>query len=810
MPLAVAALIRARLSPLNLRLFISSPFSSLCKGNLFSSSPHTPPSPKKTPFNASAHGKTWQDHYRWMSNTDDPDLLEYLNKENSYADAFMSDTANFQRKLFSEMKSRLPTSISTPPERWGPWLYYQYIPEGKEYPVLCRARETQENGWVDRLVNYVKGVGRTEVLLDWNELAERYGYVHVGTCRISPNHNFLAYTLDGSGDEHFMLQIKDLQTRRIFPKSRVDGVVSLAWANDGKTLFYTVSDEKQRPSIGKFYIAFQCLDSDFEHVTTVFTESDSKFCVDITSTKDGKFITVNSNSRTSSEEVHLFIVQWFLLHPYECPLSETEHLVGGSYYLVRHEAKDFQSSKFQNVIVPSLHVSFQDMDIFDKHLVLFVEKNGCSMICSVDMPIDINCKQLVTLDDLNPWFFPLPSNLCQIVPGSNHDFLTSNYRVVSSSPVLPDVVIDYDMSKKKFYILQQEEVVGVDSDLKYMELLNAKTIFGQHFDDAKVQKLKDLSNILTCERKEVISHDGVLIPLTILFSTKDHKKGHSPGILLGYGCYGEVLDKSWCAERLSLLDRGWIIAFADVRGGGGVSPSWHKDGTGLLKLNSVYDFVACAKFLIDEGYVHKNYLCSVGHSAGGLLLGVAINKYPDLFRAAILKVPFLDVCNTLLDPSLPLTTLDYEEFGDPTIPAQFEYINSYSPYDNIPSGFCCPSMLVTASFLDSRQVHTRNSFFSLSSSAYFHYMGWSMGSCQMGGESARKNVSFLFSCSDIKNKFEWWHFGQGGHFGQCEEAALDLRLQSEEKGPVALYLFILLPFSLGLGPLYYSYCVFEQ
>ncbi|KAK9162534.1 hypothetical protein Syun_003436 [Stephania yunnanensis] len=393
------------------------------------------------------------------------------------------------------------------------------------------------------------------------------------------------------------------------------------------------------------------------------------------------------------------------------------------------------------------------MDIFDKHLVLFVEKDGCPMICSVDMPIDINCKQLVTLDDLNPWFFPLPSNLCQIVPGSNHDFLTSNYRVVFSSPVLPDVVIDYDMSKKKFYVLQQEEVVGVDIDVKYMELLNAKAIVGLHFDDAKVQKLKDLSNTLTCERKEVISHDGVLIPLTILFSTKAHKKGHSPGILLGYGCYGEVLDKSWCAERLSLLERGWVVAFADVRGGGGVGPSWHKDGTGLLKLNSVYDFVACAKYLINEGYVHKNYLCSVGHSAGGLLLGVAINKYPDLFRAAILKVPFLDVCNTLLDPSLPLTTLDYEEFGDPNIPAQFEYIHSYSPYDNIPSGSCCPSMLVTASFLDSR-----------------------VGVWEAAKWVAKVRGKMCHSCSRsviLKTNLSGGHFGEGGRFGQCEEAAFE-------------------------------------
>lgn len=234
-----------------------------------------------------------------MRNAKDPDFVDYLNQENSYAQAFMADTQNLQRTLLEEMKNRLPTQISTPPERWGHWLYYQYIPEGKEYPVLCRRLETEESGLLKTLLNYAKGhFGMEQVLLDWNQIAEQYGYVHVGTCRVSPDHKFLAYTLDITGNEQFLLQVKDLSNGYIVSRSQVDGVVSLAWAQDSTTLFYTVSDENQRP----YRVLFTKLGSDEIDDVPVFTESNSSFCVDITSTKDGKFITVNSNSRTSSEE----------------------------------------------------------------------------------------------------------------------------------------------------------------------------------------------------------------------------------------------------------------------------------------------------------------------------------------------------------------------------------------------------------------------------------------------------------------------------------------------------------------------------
>ncbi|RVX06263.1 Protease 2 [Vitis vinifera] len=250
------------------------------------------------------------------------------------------------------------------------------------------------------------------------------------------------------------------------------------------------------------------------------------------------------------------------------------------------------------------------------------------------------------IGDLSPWFFPLPSGLCKVVPCSNHDFMNFVYRVVVSSPVMPDIIIDYDMRQRVFSIVQQEEVLGVSGnsgsfsqthDLNTNKLLDAQNDENKHAQITEVQRWKDFSDAYCCERKEVISHDGVEVPLTILYSREAWKKGLSPGLLQGYGAYGEVLDKSWCSDRLSLLDRGWVVAFADVRGGGGPDSSWHKCGSGLNKLNSIYDFVLCGKYLVNEGYVHEDQLGAIGFSAGGLLVGAAINMCPDMFRAAILK-----------------------------------------------------------------------------------------------------------------------------------------------------------------------------
>ncbi|KAL9246314.1 hypothetical protein vseg_019864 [Gypsophila vaccaria] len=711
-----------------------------------------PPTPRKEVSKITLHGRVWDDPYRWMSHIRGPHFAPYLRLENDYARLFMDDTAALQALFSSEMASRFPSNIHSPPYPWGPWLYYQYIPEGKDYPVLCRRL-----GSLGSLFARIRSTFRKEeTLLDWNEIAEKYGYVHVGTCRVSPDHDYLAYTLDINGSERFFLQIKDLRDGHVIPTVKADSVVSLAWAQDSSAVLYTVPDDNQRP------YRVHCKDVKSDVDTLIFTEDDSRFCVDITSTKDGKFITINSNSRTSSEvfvldaaspldslrRLHKRVdgVQYFLEHHQgrfyvltNYPSAEVGMLQRESekFYIGIREVEDKDSTNWQNIILPSEGTNFLDMDMFDKHLVLFLDKEGSSAMCSIDLPVDASCKDVIDLKHLNPWIFPVPSDVCQMAPGSNHDYFTSAYRAVLSSPVMPDLIVEYDMSTRTFSLIHQEEVLHatkrVHTDSPGFGVhgsgIKMKNDDHRHEQSFKgLQNWEEFSASYACETHKVVSHDA-------------------------YGAYGEVLDKCWCPDRLSLLERGWVLAFADVRGGGGSDPSWHQLGSGANKMNSVHDYVSCAEYLVNEGYAQKDKLAAIGYSAGALLVGAAMNSNPALFCAAILKVPFLDICNTLMDETLPLTILDYEEFGNPKIKAEFETIMKYSPYDNICRGSCYPAMLVTAAFNDSR-----------------------VGVWEAAKWVAKVRESTCTSCSRaviLKTEMHGGHFGEGGRYGHSKEKAYE-------------------------------------
>ncbi|VYS50462.1 unnamed protein product [Arabidopsis thaliana] len=752
--MAVTYLLR-RYKPATISSVLS--FSTKCfvgRTSSLSVPTEAPPVPKKIPFAISSHGITRQDPFHWMKNTDDTDFVDFLKRENSYSQAFMADTETLRHDLVSEMKTRIPEEIFTPPERWGQWLYRQYIPKGKEYPLLCRRLEKGKTNWLSGLFRGEE----EEVVLDWNQIAEQFGYVHVGVCRVSPDHNYLAYTVDPEGD--------------------------------GITLFYTVTDENQRPH----RVVVTNVESDGRDDAVVFTERDSSFCVDITTTKDGKFVTINSNSRTSSEEftsfncIFVYIVnadkpmaglqrtrervpgvQCFLEHHNgffyiltNSPSNAISEWSGEGYYLTRCLVEEIEASDWQTVFRPDDDVVIQDMDMFNDYLVLYLNKKGLPMLCSIDMPIKANTKHM---DDLVPSYFPLPVDSSSVAPGSNHDFQSSIYRVVLSSPVIPDTIVDYDVSRRLFSIVQQEGGVVDNSDsskpwytadrsTENNGQLNDRTSEGEDGQlDSRMPKWEDLSDTYVCERQEVSSHDGVEVPLTILYSREAWKKSESPGMLIGYGAYGEVLDKSWCTNRLSMLDRGWVIAFADVRGGGSGEFSWHKSGTRSLKQNSIQDFIYSAKYLVEKGYVHRHHLAAVGYSAGAILPAAAMNMHPSLFQAVILKVPFVDVLNTLSDPNLPLTLLDHEEFGNPDNQTDFGSILSYSPYDNIRKDVCYPSMLVTTSFHDSR-----------------------VGVWEGAKWVAKIRDSTCHDCSRaviLKTNMNGGHFGEGGRYAQCEETAFD-------------------------------------
>ncbi|KAK3133608.1 hypothetical protein QOZ80_6AG0538650 [Eleusine coracana subsp. coracana] len=420
-----------------------------------------PPVAKKVPFTVSAHGRSWSDPYHWMRDTSDPDLAALLAAENAYADAFVgSAAAGLRSRLAAEMRARLPPSAVTPPEPWGPWLYYQYVPEGMEYPVLSRKR--RPSGGLAALLDYFSGSDKEQVLLDWNEFAEKNGYVHIGSCRISPDHRFLAYTIDASGGELFSLEVKDLHSKNVVFSSADKGIVSVAWARNSENLFYTVCDETLRPN----QVFCKRLQSD-EAGFLLFTEQDhlrKVYVIESDNVRKGLW-----PIRKRADQVQYFLEHhngfFYILTNVPLKDAETPTEPTEGYYLARSRAEKSLVNEWQIVMLPGSDCVIEDMDMFHDSLVLFLRKNGSHLFCSIDMPIDVDFEEPKELGDLDPWFFPIPSNLCSVGPGSNNDFMSSTYRLVVSSPVIPDLTVDYDMRKKTFSILHQEEVNSISASL---------------------------------------------------------------------------------------------------------------------------------------------------------------------------------------------------------------------------------------------------------------------------------------------------------------------------------------------------------
>ncbi|MFS7974058.1 putative oligopeptidase B [Helianthus anomalus] len=443
--------------------------------------------------------------------------------------------------------------------------------------------------------------------------------------------------------------------------------------------------------------------------------------VNIRHTKDFQFVTVNIFSTTYSK-VYLINAAdplYGLTLVWECEACAhciIEHHQGYLYlftdadrggqsvdchYLHRSPLHSSGPRKWENVFIDDEDLIIEDVDFCNSHMVLIIREGGRFRLCSVALPMT-SSKGAAYLRELYPNFLPLPESVSQISPGTNYDFYSSIMRFTISSPVMPDAVVDYDLSNGKWEIIQQHNLLQERTRVLYgtasagMNISVSNTEVNANAEDN--HSWNDLSEFYACEQHGVISSDGVTVPLTVVYSHKRKKGGQNPGLLHGHGAYGELLDKRWHSELKSLLDRGWVIAYADVRGGGGRGKRWHEDGRGTKKHNSINDYISCAKFLIEKEIVHRNKLAGWGYSAGGLLVASAINCCPDLFRAAVLKVPFLDPVNTLFSPILPLTPVDYEEFGYPGDKDDFEAMRKFSPYENIQKGVLYPAVLVSSSF----------------------------------------------------------------------------------------------------------------
>ncbi|KAG6666369.1 hypothetical protein CIPAW_01G027000 [Carya illinoinensis] len=653
----------------------------------------------------------------------------YMEQEEKYTEAVMSGTERLQSKLQSEMASRLAFELSTPPLRWGPWLYYRRIEEGKQYPVLCRRLASLNEEFISHKspsagFDFTSGKRIEQKLLDYNLEAERFGgYAYEELSEVSPDHRFLAYTMYDKDNDYFKLSVRNLNSGSLCSKPQAERVSNLAWAKDGQALLYVLTDNNKRP----YRIYCSMIGSTDEDVL-LLEESDDNVHVNIRHTKDFRFVTVNTFSITSSK---VFVINaadplsgmtlvWeceglshcIVEHHQGCLYLFTDAAKQGQsvdyHYLLRSPV-DASSSprKWENVFSDDQDLIIEDVDFSDTHLVLITREGRKFRICSISLPLPVR-KGAVHLKELNPYFLPLPEHVSQISPGPNYDYYSSTMRFTISSPVMPDAVVDYDLLNRKWNIIQQQNFLHERTRILYGTASAASIV--ESNSNSKNSNYKnnvlvddhhmwnELSEFYACEYYDVFSYDGVVVPLTIVYSRKNKKENQHPGLLHVHGAYGELLDKRWRSELKSLLDRGWVIAYADVRGGGGGGKKWHHDGRRTGKQNSIQDYLSCAKFLIEKGIIQDNKLAGWGYSAGGLLVASAINCCPDLFRAAILEVPFLDPTNTLLYPILPLTAVDYEEFGYPGDVDDFHAIQKYSPYDNIQKDALYPAVLVTSSF----------------------------------------------------------------------------------------------------------------
>ncbi|KAF9608832.1 hypothetical protein IFM89_011870 [Coptis chinensis] len=688
----------------------------------------TPPKAPQKPVSFTFHNQTFEDPYSWMSDLGDKVSMRhmdvYMEQEEKYTEAVMLDTDRLQRKLQSEMASRMAPNFCTPPVKWGPWLYYRRVEEGKQYPVLCRRLASLNEEFISYNspsagFDYNTGKKIEQKLLDYNKEAERFGgYAYEELSEISPDHRFLAYTMYDKDNDFFRLSVRDLSSGSLCSKPDAERVANLAWAKDGQALLYTVTDNKKRP-----YRIFCSFVGSKQDDVMLLEELDENVFVNIRHTKDFHFVTVNTFSTTYSK-VYLInaadplsgmTLVWecepqahcIVEHYHGCLYLFTDAAKEGqsvdTHYLLRCPVETSGSTKWETVFLDECDFIIEDVDFSDTNLVLILREGQKYNICSVPLPLPKE-KGAVNLKQLDRTFLPLPTYVSQIVSGPNYDYYSSIMRFILSSPVMPDAVVDYDLKNGKWFIVQQQNVFQERTRTLYGASNKERTQKPNNFC-SKVEVVceaeclwNDLSEYYACEHYDVSSYDEVAVPLTVVYSRKNRQVGQSPGLLHAHGAYGELLDKRWRSELKSLLDRGWVIAYADVRGGGGRGKRWHHDGRRMKKHNSIKDYISSAKYLVQNEIVHPDKLAGWGYSAGGLLVACAINTEPDLFRAAVLKVPFLDPLNTLLYPILPLTPPDYEEFGYPVNIDDFLAIQKYSPYENIQKDALYPAVLVTSSF----------------------------------------------------------------------------------------------------------------
>ncbi len=616
-----------------------------------------PPIAKIEPRIDVIHGDRRIDNYYWLRDRTNPEVIAYLEAENRYTEAMMQPTEVFREQLYREMLGRIKETDSTVPEKEEDYFYYSRTEEGKAYRIHCRKHGSPD--------------APEEILLDENELAAGHDYLEVGVFKVSPDHRLLAYSMDTSGAEMFSLFVKDLDSGELLPDQIGNTYYDLEWTADGRTFFYTTLDEAKRP----YKVYRHTLGDDPATDPEITHEEDERFFLSLAKTRSKAYLLLEARSKTTTEIRVLPADQpegtFQMVQPRQQGLEYSlDHHEEEFFILTNDQAQNFKVMRapvaapgrenWQELVPHRPDIRINRLAAFREYLALVEREAGLPKIRTIHL----------ASGDSRPITFPEPAYNCWLL--GNREYDTHRLRFGYTSLVTPESIFDYNMATGKRELKKQQEVPGGYNPADY----KTERIFAKGLD-------------------------GAAVPISLVYKKGLVKDGRNPLLLYAYGSYEASVYPRFAPERLSLLERGMVYAIAHIRGGGEMGRPWYERGKLLHKRNTFTDFIACANRLIEQRYTSPDRLAILGGSAGGLLMGAVVNMRPELFKVVVARVPFVDAINTMLDPSIPLTTAEYEEWGNPADPVFYDYIRSYSPYDNVEAR-AYPDILVTAGLNDPR------------------------------------------------------------------------------------------------------------
>jgi oligopeptidase B len=619
-----------------------------------------PPKAKKIAKNLEIHGDIRIDNYYWLNDRENPKVIDYLNAENAYYEDKTAHTKQFQEDLFQEMKSRIKEDDESVPYKRKNYYYITRFEKGSQYPIFSRKKESLD--------------AKEQIMFNVNELGKGFYYYKLSGLSVSPNNELVAFGVDTVGRRQYTLQFKNLQTGELFLEKIENTTGSATWANDNKTVFYTHQNPKTLRS-EKIYR--HVLGTNPSEDIEVYTEKNKSFNTFVYGTKSEKYIIIGSYSTVSSEyrileadnptgEFRIFQKRE-RYHEYDIAHYNGDFYIltnkdkATNFKLMKTSEKGTSKENWVEVIPHREDVLLEDISIFKDFLVVEERSNGLNKI------------RIIRWDHTQDFYLPFEEETYSAGVYNNPEFDTNIIRYGYNSMTTPSSVIDFNVDTKSKEIKKEQEVLG-----------------------GKFDKINYIS-----ERIWAIAEDGTKIPISLVHHKDTPLTKDTPLLLYGYGSYGHSIDAGFSTTRLSLLDRGFVFAIAHIRGGVYLCRKWYENGELLHKKNTFTDFIDCAKFLIEKEYTSNKHLYASGGSAGGLLVGVVINMDPELFNGVIAAVPFVDILTTMLDDSIPLTTGEYDEWGNPNKKVYYDYMKSYSPYDNV-SAQGYPNILVTTGLHDSQ------------------------------------------------------------------------------------------------------------